>query len=257
MPATDLALLKQAAREAGAIATRYFDTPARSWEKPDGGGPVTEADLAVNTMLARDLRQARPGYGWLSEESVDGPDRLATTHQFIIDPIDGTRAFLEGSKDWAHSLAICENGRITTAVVYLPLRKLMFTAMAGGGAHLNGQSIRVTDRRDLDGASVLAARPSFDGHHWKDGTAPPVVRSFRSSLAYRLCLVAQGQVDAMLTLRATWEWDIAAGALIVAEAGGVATTQRGGALAFNSAHPQVDGVVAAGGVHGGLLDRLA
>ncbi len=257
MPATDLALLKQAAREAGAIATRYFDTPARTWEKPNGGGPVTEADIEVNTMLARDLQQARPGYGWLSEETVDTPDRLGTTHQFIIDPLDGTRAFLEGSKDWAHSLAICENGRITTAVVYLPLRKLMFTAMAGGGAHLNGQTIRASTRTDLDGATVLAARPSFDGHHWKGGTAPPVVRSFRSSLAYRLCLVAQGQVDAMLTLRATWEWDIAAGALIVAEGGGMATTQRGGALGFNNPHPQVDGVVAAGGVHGGLLGCLA
>lgn len=257
MPASDLTLLTDAAREAGAIAIRHFKTGAKTWDKPDGAGPVTAADLEVDAMLRRDLIRARPGHGWLSEETEDNPARLRAARTFIVDPIDGTRAFVEGAQDWAHSLAIAAHGRVTAAVVYLPLREMMFCARAGGGATLNGQSIRVSTPRALDGATVLAARPSFDPIHWRDGAAPPVQHKFRTSLAYRLCLVAQGRFDAMLTLRPTWEWDVAAGALIVTEAAGHATDRKGHALRFNNPHPQVDGVVAAGGVHGDLVARLA
>jgi len=253
---TDLSLLKEAAKEAGGIATRYFGTAPSAWDKPGGAGPVTEADLAVDGMLRSTLLAARPGYGWLSEETEDGPERLTTARQFIVDPIDGTRAFVEGTRDWAHSIAIAEAGRIVAAVVYLPLHKLMFAAAAGRGATVNGRPIRATTGSVLADATVLAARPGLAAEHWKDGVVPPVRRSFRSSLAYRLCLVAEGRFDAMLTLRPTWEWDIAAGALIVAEAGGAATDRRGNPLRFNNAHPQVDGVLAAGGLHAPLLDRL-
>lgn len=256
MQATDLALLKEAAEKAGGIATRYFNAAPQVWEKPGGAGPVTEADLAVDGMLRRDLTGARPGYGWLSEETEDGPARLQAQRVFIVDPIDGTRAFMEGARDWAHSIAIAEQGRVTAAVVYLPLRKLMFTAALGRGATVNGRPIRATQGSALMDATLLSSRPGLAPEHWKDGAVPPVKRAFRSSLAYRLCLVAQGQFDAMITLRPTWEWDIAAGSLIVAEAQGIATDRRGNELLFNNAFPQVDGVVAAGGLHAPLLDRL-
>jgi myo-inositol-1(or 4)-monophosphatase len=257
LPATDLALLKQAAREAGAIATRFFDSPGKVWQKADGAGPVTEADLAVDAMLRRDLLAAHPGHGWLSEESDDDPTRLTAQRQFIIDPIDGTRAFVEGSRDWAHSLAIAEQGVVTCAVVYLPMRKLMYCAQRGQGATLNGQPILASFASDLSVSEVLAARSNFDPHHWQDGAPPMVKRAFRSSLAYRLCLVAEGRFDAMLTLRPAWEWDIAAGSLIVAEAGGTATDSGGLPLRFNNPMPQVNGVVAGGRLHGPLMDRLA
>ncbi|MBI1417020.1 MAG: 3'(2'),5'-bisphosphate nucleotidase CysQ [Limimaricola sp.] len=257
MPATDLTLLTDAAREAGVIAKRHFEDGPRAWDKPHGAGPVTEADLEVDAMLRRELTRARPNYGWLSEETEDNPARLQATNTFIVDPIDGTRAFIEGAQDWAHSLAIAEHGRVTAAVVYLPLREMMFCAEAGGGATLNGQPIVVSKLRELNSATVLAARPSLDPVHWRDGATPPVQRKFRTSLAYRLCLVAAGRFDAMLTLRPTWEWDVAAGALIVAEASGHATDRSGAPLRFNNPHPQVDGIVAAGEVHGALVARLA
>ncbi|MDA7966769.1 inositol monophosphatase family protein, partial [Ruegeria sp.] len=98
MPATDLPLLIDAAQKAGRIATRYSGPQAQRWDKPEGAGPVTEADLAVNAMLERDLRAARPDYGWLSEETEDSPDRQSRDRVFIIDPIDGTRSFAEGSR---------------------------------------------------------------------------------------------------------------------------------------------------------------
>ena len=256
MPESDLALLTKAARKAGSIATSYFGQSPKVTDKPDGAGPVTVADLAVDAMLADYLRTGRPDYGWLSEESPDTAARLTTKRQFVIDPIDGTRAFIDGGKDWSHSLAIVEDGDVIAAAVYLPLHDLLFTATKGGGAQVNGATIMVS-QSPLDTARVLASKPNFAPHLWKDATLPPFKQAFRSSLAYRLCLVAQGRFDAMLTLRPSWEWDIAAGALIVAEADGKVTDQTGQRLRFNNPHPQVAGVIAAAPeLHSSLASRL-
>jgi myo-inositol-1(or 4)-monophosphatase len=245
LPGADLTLLIDAAREAGEIASRFARGSARSWDKPGGAGPVTEADLAVNAMLERELQAARPDYGWLSEESQDTAERLSRDRVFIIDPIDGTRSFIEGSDTWAHSLAIAEAGEVVAAVVYLPLRGKLYVAEKGGGASLNDAPIRVSDRSTVSGASVLAARPTMEARHWPGGV-PDVRRSYRPSLAYRLSLVAEGRYDAMFTLRKTWEWDIAAGDLLLREAGAVTSDRVGGKLLFNNADPRLEGMVTAG-----------
>jgi len=256
VPSSDLTLLIDAARNAGDIAQRFFNAAPEVWEKPGGQGPVTEADLAVNEQLQADLQAARRDYGWLSEETEDGAGRLKTERQFVIDPIDGTRSFIEGAKDWAHSLAVTENGQPIAAVVYLPVRGLLYAAEHGAGATCNGTPIRATAGKPMTDATVLSARPNMDARYWKDGP-PPFKRTFRSSLAYRLALVAQGQFDAMLTLRPTWEWDVAAGSLIVTEAGGTVTDQTGQSAKFNNPHPQINGMVAAGGIHPELITALA
>ena len=249
MPETDLALLIRVARSAGEIALGYFQDNPHVWDKGGGAGPVTEADLAVNDHLARTLGQARPDYGWLSEETEDDTARLGTARQFIIDPIDGTRAFIDGSRSWAHALAVVENNRPIAAVVYLPARDMLFAADDKGAATLNGAPIAVSDRQDMSGATVLSNKASFADTHWLAGRPPQgLERDFRSSLAYRLCLVAQGRFDAMMTLRPTWEWDVAAGALIIERAGGTVTDGNGTPLRFNNPHPQVAGVVAGGGI---------
>ncbi|MGJ8587536.1 MAG: inositol monophosphatase family protein [Yoonia sp.] len=256
MQAPDLALLVQAARQSGDIAKRYFQQDPDVTHKPHGAGPVTAADLAVNAMLENFLQAERPDYGWLSEETEDNAARLETARQFIIDPIDGTRAFIDGSKDWAHSLAVTENGKPVAAAIYLPMRDMMFAAEIGGGATLNDAPISASDPQ-IDAATILGAKPSFDARFWANGALPPIKRAFRSSLAYRLCLAADGSFDGMITLRPSWEWDIAAGALIVQEAGATISDQYGAPLLFNNAHPQVPGVLAAGPrLHGDLLARL-
>lgn len=255
---TDLDLLTDAARRSGEIASGFFNQDPEVWHKDDNAGPVTEADFAVDKMLRETLTAARPDYGWLSEETEDTVARQDTQTQFIIDPIDGTRAFIEGSKDWAHSLAITQDGIATAAAIYIPQRDLMFTAELGQGAHLNGAPIAMSDTTDLDRSDILAARPNYDAKNWAEGQIPTAKRSFRSSLAYRLCLVAQGSYDAMLSLRPTWEWDIAAGALIVTEAGGTVTDRKGEQLRFNNPHPQTNGIVAANAaLHSQITDRLA
>lgn len=259
MPETDddLALLIDAARAAGEIARGYFKRAPKVWEKPGAAGPVTEADMAVNDMLAGSLRGARPGYGWLSEESPDDPARLDADRAFVIDPIDGTRAFIEGEHSWAHSLAVVDRGEVVAAAIYLPMSDHLYTAKRGKGAYRDGARIAVSTATALDGATVLATRTNFEPWHWAEARVPQVHRKFRSSLAYRLGLVGEGRYDAMLTLRPTWEWDVAAGALVVSEAGGRVTDRRGAALRFNRPDPQLNGVIAAGPVvHDEIASRL-
>ena len=259
MPATDddLTLLIDAAREAGRIATAFSGPAARRWDKPAGAGPVTEADLAVNEMLEDRLCRARPDYGWLSEESEDTAGRLTRDRVFVIDPLDGTRSFVEGSRSWAHSLAVVERGRPVAGVIYLPARDMLYSARKGGGAFLNDAPIHASDTTALERADILAAKPNLQSLHWRDGHVPHFSRAYRPSLAYRLALVAQGRFDGMLTLRPSWEWDIAAGDLILREAGAICTDRTGAGLRFNNPHPKVNGVVAAGAaLHRQLIEAL-
>ncbi|MEM5520555.1 3'(2'),5'-bisphosphate nucleotidase CysQ [Sulfitobacter sp. AS59] len=257
MPVRDLDLLIDCARKAGQIATSFAGKTAQRWDKPDDAGPVTEADLAVNAMMHETLTAARPDYGWLSEESEDGAGRLDQSHVFIVDPIDGTRSFIEGADTWSHSLAIARNGEITAAVVFLPKLDRLYAASLGGGATLNTQPIVASQTQGLENATILATKPVMAEQHWIAGD-PGFKRAHRPSLAYRLGLVGQGRFDGMVTLRKSWEWDIAAGALIVTEAGGQCTDKSGASLRFNNPDPRLNGVLAAGtSIHADLLASLA
>lgn len=256
MQATDINLITDAIIGAGRIASRFTGTEARSWDKPDNAGPVTEADIAVNDYLEETLRTARPDYGWLSEESADTGDRLNKDTVFIVDPIDGTRSFQQGSRTWAHSVAIAHNGEVTAGAIYLPLRDLLYTAAREQGAFLNGSPMSVTTTTVVDGSDILAAKPVMAEKHWPQGI-PNFQRAHRPSLAYRLGLVGQGRFDAMLTFRPTWEWDVAAGAIIVQEANGKCTDRKGGPLKFNNERPQLDGMIASGmDLHHQLISSL-
>jgi hypothetical protein len=172
LPARDLALLTEAALAAGEIARRHFGRNPDVREKSDGQGPVSEADLEVDRMLFRTLGAARPDYGWLSEETEDSDVRLGRDRVFIVDPIDGTRAFVAGNRTFAHSLAIAERGRVIAAVVHLPLRDLTYSAALGGGARLNGQPMKASRRSAVPQARVLAARPQLEPGLWPKGVPP-------------------------------------------------------------------------------------
>lgn len=243
MPGPDLSLIAEAAREAGAIAMRYWKADPQVWEKP-GLGPVTEADLAVNAMLADRLRAARPIYGWLSEETPDDTARLVCERVFIIDPIDGTRAFIAGEKHFAVSIAVAEKGAVIAGAIYLPALDRVYTARKGGPALCNGETIHCADRSTLSGANLLMSKSFLAPDHWRH-PPPDLKRSFRSSIAYRLCLVAEGAFDGMISTRDAWEWDIAAGSLIAECAGAVVTDRLGGPLRFNSAAGKTAGIVVA------------
>lgn len=255
-PEADLDLLLRAARAAGPIALSFWRADPVAWDKPGDAGPVTEADLAVNDALQDMLTTARPDYGWLSEESEADASRLDARRCFIIDPIDGTRAFIAGQQGFAHSLAVAEDDRIVAAVVHLPAMALTFSAHADGPALLNGQPIR-PGMAGIQGARVLTYRSATDPEHWKGGRTPPFRREFRPSLAWRLCLVAEGRFDAALSVRHVWEWDIAAGSLIARRAGALATDRHGRPMRFNSPRATIDGMIVANpALHGQMLSAM-
>jgi myo-inositol-1(or 4)-monophosphatase len=254
--ADDLALIEAAARIGGAIALRHWRKDPKFWDKGGDHGPVSEADLAVNDAIRAHLQAARPGYGWLSEETPDDAARLGLDPVFVLDPIDGTRAFLAGEENFAVSLAVVRQGRPVAGVVFLPAKGRIYTATAAGPALRDGVEIACSTRVELTGADVLTTRAALVPEHWPGGI-PDIKRSFRASLAYRLCLAAEGRHDAMLTLRPAWEWDIAAGALIAERAGCVVSDRRGAGLGFNAADPRAEGVVVANpGLHRALMVAL-
>jgi myo-inositol-1(or 4)-monophosphatase len=162
----DLELITQAARAAGDIAMGFFQKILRYGTNLTMQGPVTEADLAVDKMLSAALCLERPEYGWLSEETEDGAERLHKEQVFIVDPIDGTRAFIAGTEHWSHSLAVAKAGQIQAAAVYLPVLDMMFSASLGAGAFLNGVPISVSPRAETQGADILSAKSNFDPEFW-------------------------------------------------------------------------------------------
>ena len=255
MPGHDLVLLTEAAEAAGQEALRYWRKDPKVWEKGDGAGPVTEADLAVDALLADRLQGARPDYGWLSEETEDGPDRLSKSRVFILDPIDGTRSFIAGERTWAISVAVVEDGVPVAGVIYLPARDVIFAATAEAATR-NGARIGVRDPVEASSIDILAPRAAMDALGWTDGREAK--RHFRPSLAYRMALVAEGRFDAMITLRDAWEWDIAAGSVIARAAGAAVSDRAGQALRFNSRNAKTDGVLVADQrSHGRLMNALS
>jgi myo-inositol-1(or 4)-monophosphatase len=243
LPESDLQLIYDAAIKAGEIAMSFYGNEPEQWDKGDGQGPVCEADLAIDAMLLEYFSNARPDYAILSEETEDDQARCNADVVFIVDPIDGTRSFLNRHENFATSIAIARGGVVSEAVVHLPAKGLTFTARLGSGAWLNGDVIKASKRADIKGARILASGSQTRNDLWRDGP-PPIERHFRSSLAYRLCLVAQGRFDGMMTLRPTWEWDVAAGDLICTEAGASIRTQDGVAPTYNSQSAKMNGMVA-------------
>lgn len=254
MPApNDLALLATTAVEAGRIALSHWRRDPATRTKSDGT-PVSEADLAVDAFLHDTLTAARPDHGWRSEERA--PTRLDAPRLFVADPIDGTRAYLEGNRTWAVSIALVEHGRPVAGVVHLPARELTFAAAQGRGATLNGAPLRASDRADPDGAHILVNRPALKPIHWR--RVPLIAPAYRPSLAYRLCKVAEGSADAMLTFIDAWDWDIAAGALIAAEAGARVTDRHDRAPRLGTPAAQTPGLLVANpSLHAALHAQMA
>lgn len=248
MPAIDATLIEPmrgVVREAGLLAFDYYRA-ARSnntWHKDDGSA-VSEADIAVDHLLRQKLLELRPDYGWLSEETQDDLVRLDRSRVFIVDPIDGTRAFLAGRPHWVVSAALVVEGEVAIGLLYNPVADELFEAVAGAGARLNGEPIRVGGRAELEGCTVIAAPDRFKSRHWPQPW--PLLATFMvNSIAYRLALVAANRADAVLSLSGKSEWDLAAAALILREAGGIVTDHRGEALRFNQRHPHCVSVLAA------------
>jgi myo-inositol-1(or 4)-monophosphatase len=236
------------------IAREGFAGAPQVWEKSKGN-PVTETDIAVDRHLADVLCAARPDYGWLSEETADDAARLARRRLFIVDPIDGTLAFVKRRPEFVICVAIVEDGVPVTSGVFNPMTDEMFTAARGKGAFLNGTRLSVTARRDLPGCRMLVARDVIEHKAWPEPW-PAMEVGKRASIAYRMALVASGAYDGMMALSTKQEWDTAAATLVVQEAGGLVTSHAGEGLVYNQEKPSHRSVVCAGpALHRAIMER--
>ncbi len=250
MNKADLDLLIETARTAGEIARKFFyKGNAKAWDKSENH-PVTEADIAVNDHLIKVLQTARPDYGWLSEETVDDASRHTAARSFVVDPIDGTRAFIDGKPHFTICLAVIENGKSVAGVVYNPITEEMYEAYLGGGARLNTQIITPSGCNTIKDCTIIGYPRKFRRLGWPDMSV-----SIRNSMAYRIVMVAAGQRDATVTFTPKSDWDLAAACLIADEAGAVTTDLEGHQFLFNEESTKNNGVICASPALHALLLR--
>ena len=262
----DLALMLGATQAAAALALDLFDRGGvAQWDKSPGH-PVSAADLAVDALLKGELLGGRPDYGWRSEETAatmsssaidtEGLVRRAARRVWVVDPIDGTRDFIRGATGWAVSVALIDDGAVVLAALAAPARRQLFVATRGGGATLDGVPLAVSGRADLAGVRLPVDPPTLGATFWPEPWDAVAVEK-PNSLALRIAHVARGIADGFVEGRTIAEWDIAAAALILTEAGGVVTDRHGATLTFNRPSPVVQGLVAATpALHDALRRRL-
>jgi myo-inositol-1(or 4)-monophosphatase len=237
--------VRDAARRAGELALPYFragaQTAAKVWYKGHSS-PVTEADIALDTFLKGQLSGLFPQAGWLSEETADDPARLEQGYVWIVDPIDGTRAFASGHPDWAISIALVRDSRPVLGILHAPVHNRLYEARLGEGAFCNGERLKMSGAEDLPHARVAGPKPLVDRLERRMG---PVERLPKvPSLALRLARVAEGSIDIGLVSAHAQDWDIAAADLILQEAGGCLTGLDGSTPTYNKPHPSHDEMIA-------------
>lgn len=234
-------IAEKAAKEAGWIIMSHYGKDYTIKEKGKGNF-VTTADLEANQKIQEIILGRYPQDGWLSEENEDNFKRLKTSRVWVIDPIDGTKEFIQGIPQFTVSIALAVDGHPVVGVVYNPVKEQFYRAVKGCGALLNDCQIHVSSREEVQGASLVVSR-SEPGRRFQ--TFVDICRLERvGSIAYRLAKVAGGECDGTLTFRSLHEWDICAGVLIVREAGGVVVDGDGKELKFNQPDPLFRSIVA-------------
>jgi myo-inositol-1(or 4)-monophosphatase len=259
LPANKVDLQQQAARleagvrEAGALALSMFGKPVDNWTKGEAQSPVSEVDIAVDNLLRERLRD--DDIAWLSEESVDDPVRLEARYVWVVDPIDGTRAYIGGLPDWSVSAALVENGRPVAACLFAPVSEEFFSAVTGAGATRNGSAITVSNGTDLTQARIAGPKRLLER---LQAVSPPFTVMPRThSLALRLARVADGTFEAAFAGGNSHDWDLAAADLLVHEAGGALSPFGGGSVTYNCPVPRHGMLVAAGKArHAALLEII-
>lgn len=241
----ELTTALEAARAAGDILLGYFNA---DYEVQDKGfhNPVTTADYASNHYLEERLRDGFPTYGWLSEETADNHDRLSRERVWVVDPLDGTKEFIEGLPQFVVSVALAENGRPVLGVLHNPVTGETFSAAAGQGATLNDKVITVSMVERLEEAVILNSRSETRRDLWK--RYEPYFRLLKpmGSVAYKLGLVAAGRADIFATLRPKNEWDVCAGHIILKEAGAELRGLTGKEHRYNNRHTVIKPGLVAG-----------
>jgi len=245
-----------AARTAGSILMRHWHRRDFSIASKGRNNPVTSADLEADRAISAMLREAFPDYGWLSEETEDNPARLRCARVWIVDPLDGTKEFINRVPEFSIAIALADEHEPVLGVTYNPVRREMFWAARGFGCHLNRRRVRVSRTRTLRRATVLASRSESARGEWQVFRGQLKV-SPTGSVAYKLAMVAAGMGDATFTRLPKNEWDIAAGAALIIEAGGCVTGLDGEPVRLNQPNVRLPGLIACNRLLYPKLARLA
>ena len=240
--ASDLVTRIDAALDAAEETYARFDPGRISHIRKQGGDPVTEADIELDEVL-RDALQ-RPGEGWLSEETKDDRERLARELTWIVDPLDGTREFVEGLPEFCSSIAAVRHGVPIAGGILNPAAQLRVVGATGEGVTANSMPANPTRPRPLSEMTVLASRSEVRRGEWQVAVDRGIDVTPMGSVAYKMARVAAGLSDATWTLVPKHEWDVAGGAALLLASGGKAVGLRGEPLEFNRPHPWFDGVIA-------------
>jgi len=233
-----------AALEASREVLNRFTPGAIETEYKVGHDPVTEADRAVNEVLRKIL--LRPGEGWLSEETIDDFARLDKPRVWVVDPLDGTREFVQGISEFCVSIAMVENGIPVAGGICNPATDELILGSRETGVTYNGKPAQPSQRKELHGALVLASRSEVNRGEWKQFESAEFEIRPMGSVAYKLGLVAAGRADLTFTLVPKHEWDVAAGAALVESAGGWVLKLDNSPLLCNQKNPLISGLLAGG-----------
>jgi len=233
-----------AALEAARTVLNGFTPGAIEAKFKVGDDPVTAADRAVDSVLKKNL--LRPGEGWLSEETVDDFSRLDKQRVWVVDPLDGTREFVQGIPEFCVSIAMVENGVPVAGGICNPATDELILGARDTGVSYNGKPAQPSQRKDLHGALVLASRSEVKRGEWKQFESAEFNIRAMGSVAYKLGLVAAGRADLTFTLVPKNEWDVAAGAALVESAGGWTLKLDQSPLRCNQKDPLISGLLAGG-----------
>ncbi len=237
----DAELMIAAVRNAGTLGLSLFQQDVKNWAKPDGSA-VTEADLQIDRFLKQRLHGQRPNYGWLSEETPDTSERLACDYLWIVDPIDGTNAFVNKGTEWCIGVALALKGRPILSALYRPVVDEFYFGAAGRGAFCNERPLLARDSASLSGTEIMATGKA-KSHFLSSGVIPSTTYM---PLLMRLAYVASGKTDITMSFGNKNDWDLAAGDLLVQESGGRVSTLDGDTMIYNKPQPWQNGMVAAG-----------
>ena len=234
-----------AARDAAAILRDHYARETKSWEKSEDN-PVTHADLASDRAIQRRLRAAFPGDALLSEETLSDPARLENPRVWIVDPLDGTKEFIQRIPEFAVSIALVERGEPVVGVIANPIQDVTLWAAHGGGCFRDGRRVEVSRCAELASAVVIASRTEISRKQFE-----PYAGWFKEirpvgSIAWKLACIASGEGDLNISVAPKNEWDVCAGDLLVREAGGAYLDFAGSPRRYNQADTLIGAGMAAG-----------
>lgn len=251
----DLEIAIKAAKQAGELIAKYFSGPLDIREKSPNN-PVTDADIAADKLLQKILLEARPQYGWLSEEEIDTGTRFERKYSWFVDPIDGTRAFIQKKPHFTVSIALIDEHEAIVGVIYNPLTDELFYASKNNGAYKNNIQIFGSNTKILEESKALGSPHMYKSKEWPKPW-PKMHIETRNSIAYRMALVASGEFDLAIATTKKNDWDIAAGIIILKEAHAKVTDHMGEDFILNGKSIEQKSLIAScNGLFDDILSRM-